>query len=56
MKLDGSTVAGNTELREALSYYKAGETIEITVRTRDSGYEEQTVSVTLSSAKEAGIE
>lgn len=56
VKLDGSTVAGNTELREALSYYKAGETIEITVRTRDSGYEEQTVSVTLSSAKEAGIE
>lgn len=47
VKLDGSTVATDTELVEALSYYKAGETIDIVVRTRESGYEEQTFSVTL---------
>lgn len=47
VKLDGSTVASDTELVEALSYYKAGETIDIVVKTRESGYEEQTFSVTL---------
>lgn len=56
VKLDGSTVVTNTELREALSYYRSGETIEVVVKTRDSGYEEQTFQVTLSSAADAGIE
>lgn len=55
VKLDGSSVASTAELREALSYYKAGETIEIVLKTRESGYDEKTVSVTLSSAKDAGI-
>lgn len=55
VKLDGSSVASRAELQEALSYYKAGETVEIVVKTRDSGYEEQVISVTLSSASEAGI-
>lgn len=49
VKLDGSTVSSDTELVEALTYYKAGETINIVVKTRMSGYEEQTVSVTLGS-------
>lgn len=48
-KLDGNTVASDTELVEALGYYKAGETVDVVVRTRESGYEEQTFSVTLGS-------
>ena len=56
VKLDGSTVAGDTELIEALSYYKAGETVDIVVKTRESGYEEQTFSVTLGSRKDAGLD
>lgn len=55
VKLDGSSVASHAELKEALSYYKVGETVEIVVKTRESGYEEQVISVTLSSASEAGI-
>lgn len=56
IKLDGSTVATDTELVEALGYYEAGETIDIVVKTRESGYEEQTYSVTLGSRKEAGLD
>ena len=56
VKLDGSTVAGDTELIEALSYYKAGETVDIVVKTRESGYEEQTFSVTLGSRKDAVLD
>lgn len=56
VKLDGSSVASMAELKEALSYYKAGETIDLVVKTRSSNYQEETLSVTLSSAAEAGIE
>ncbi len=49
VKLDGSTVASDTELVEALKFYEAGETVDIVVMTRESGYEEQTFSVTLGS-------
>lgn len=56
VKLDGSTVATAEEMVEALGYYEAGETIDVVVKTRESGYEEQTISVTLSSKREAGIE
>lgn len=55
VKLDGSSIAGAEELIEALGYYEAGETVELTVKTRESGYQEQTFSVTLISKKEAGI-
>lgn len=51
IKLDGSSVANETELVEALSYYKSGETVDIVARTRESGYQEQTFSVTLGSRK-----
>ena len=56
MKLDGSTVAGAEELIEALGYYEAGETVELVVKTRESGYQEQTFTVTLISKEEAGIQ
>lgn len=55
VKLDGSSVAGAEELIEALGYYEAGETVELTVKTRESGYQEQVISVTLISKQEAGI-
>ncbi len=54
VKFDGSTVASNTELVEMLGYYEAGETIEVVVQTRESGYHEQTFKVTLGSKKDAG--
>ena len=37
------------------AYYESGETIEVVVKTRDSGYEEQIFSVTLGSRKSAGL-
>lgn len=55
IKLDGSSVASADELVESLSYYEAGEKIEIVVKVRESGYEEQTISVELASKKDAGI-
>lgn len=56
VKLDGSSIASHSELIEALSYYEAGETVEIVVKTRESGYEEQTFQVVLGSRKAAGLE
>lgn len=56
IKLDGSSIASDTELIEALSYYEAGEVVDVVVKTRDSGYEEQTFSVTLGSRKAAGLD
>jgi serine protease Do len=56
IKLDGSSIASDTELVEALGYYEAGETVEVVAKTRDSGYEEQTFSVVLGSRKAAGLD
>ena len=43
-----------SELKEQLSYYAAGETVEITIQVSQNGqYEEQTVSVTLGAASDA---
>ena len=55
IKVDGSSVSSAEELIEALTYFEAGEAVEIVVKTRESGYEEQEILVTLSSRKEAGI-
>lgn len=56
IKLDGSSIASDTELVEALGYYEAGEEVEIVVKARDNGYEEKTLTVTLGSRKEAGLD
>lgn len=56
VKLDGSSVASSEELMEALQYYEAGETVDLIVKTRDSGYQEQTITVTLISKEEAGVQ
>lgn len=56
VKLDGSSVSSSEELIEALEYYEAGETVDLIVKTRDSGYQEQTITVTLISKEQAGIQ
>ena len=55
VKLDGSTISSDTELVEALGYYEAGETVDIVVKSRESGYQEQTLSVTLGRREEAKL-
>ena len=48
-KFDGSGVSSMTSLMELMSYYEAGETVDITFKRADNGeYTEQTVQITLS--------
>ena len=48
-KFDGSGVSSMTSLEELMSYYEAGETVDITFKRADNGeYTEQTVQITLS--------
>jgi len=52
-KVDGTPISGYAQLKEALTYYSAGETVSVTFqRSGSSGYEEKTVDITLSSARE----
>lgn len=49
-EFDGRSVTSTSELKEALSYYSAGETVNVTVyrpNAQQSAYEQSTVSVTL---------
>jgi serine protease Do len=47
-KFDGQTVNTLAELKEMLTYYKEGTTVDLTVQSLDGGeYKERTVSVTL---------
>lgn len=55
-EIDKRTVRTREELVEYLGYYKAGETVNLTVEVRtEDGYEARQISVTLYSAKEAGV-
>lgn len=55
-EIDKRTVRTREELVEYLGYYKAGETVALTVEVRtESGYEARQISVTLYSAEEAGV-
>ena len=48
-KFDGSGVSSMTSLKELMSYYEAGETVDITFKRADNGeYTEQTVQIILS--------
>lgn len=48
-KLDGSSIASYAQLREAMTYYASGETIEITIqRLEGAEYTEKVLEVTLS--------
>lgn len=53
-KLGNTTITSSSQLKEELQYYKAGETVEITLQrnTDNKGYQEQTVKVTLDNASE----
>lgn len=53
-KLGNTTITSTSQLKEELQYYKAGETVEITLQrnTDNKGYQEQTVKVTLDNASE----
>ena len=52
--INGTTVDSMSTLMEQLTYYKVGETVELTVQVaaNDGSYQEQTVSVTLGTASE----
>ena len=48
---DGRTVSNSAGLQDILSYYAAGETVDITVQRADDGeYKEKTLTITLGSA------
>ena len=53
-KLGNTTITSISQLKEELQYYKAGETVKITLQrnTDNKGYQEQTVKVTLDNASE----
>ncbi len=52
-KLGGVTVSSYSELKEQLTYYAAGETVEVIVqRMENSSYTEETLQVTLCTAEE----
>ena len=54
VKLDGQKVSGRDDLIEKLSYYAAGEEVEIVVNRADNGeYVEHTLTVTLGSKADA---
>lgn len=56
-KLDGYTISSMAELQNRLKYYAAGETVDVVIHVlTGSGYQEQTISVTLCTGKAAGIE
>ena len=47
-KFDGAGISSSTELVETLTYYEAGEVVEVVIcRAQNGEYVEQTVSVTL---------
>ena len=51
--IGGTTLSSVSELQDELQYYAAGETVELTIqRNSGSGYEEQTLSVTLDNASQ----
>lgn len=54
---DGRTVSNSTGLQDILSYYAAGETVDITVQRADDGeYKEKTLTITLGSVADKPTE
>ncbi len=53
-KFDGSSISDYDELKGILQYYKAGETVELTIEraAEDGGYQEKVVVVSLDRAEE----
>lgn len=56
-KFDGTSVKSIEELKSQLTYYAAGETVELTIKVADNGeYVEKTVMITLDRAASANQE
>ena len=54
-KFDGQTVRSMADLKEMLTYYQGGDTINLTVQSLENGaYVERTVEITLGVRPEAG--
>ena len=53
-KLGNTTITTSSQLKEELQYYKAGETVEVTIQRNSDGkgYQEQTLKVTLDNASQ----
>ena len=53
-KLGNTTITTISQLKEELQYYKAGETVEVTIQRNSDGkgYQEQTLKVTLDNASQ----
>ena len=53
-KLGNTTITSISQLKEELQYYKAGETVEVTIQRNsdNKGYQEQTLKVKLDNASE----
>lgn len=51
-KFDGESITAISQLQNLLQYYKAGETVEVTLQVpgQNNSYEEKTVSITLGSS------
>lgn len=53
-ELDGRDISSMAQLQDVLQYYAAGEKVDLVVQRSDDGkYKEQTLSITLGSAKDA---
>lgn len=51
-KIDGNSVDSMEELQEELQYYRAGDTVELTIQVQDrSGYVKEKINVTLGKAE-----
>jgi len=56
-KFDGSSVGSMEELQNALQYYSAGTTVEVTIQQGSpTGYQEKTVAVTLGTKPEQQVQ
>lgn len=54
IKFDNKSVSSSSELQSLLSYYKAGETVTVTVQSQgNAGYEEKEIQVTLGASSSA---
>ena len=56
-KFDGVSVSSISELRNKLDYYEAGEEVDLVIsRQQDGEYIEKTVTVTLATRKDSGVD
>lgn len=55
-KFDGESITAASQLQNLLQYYKAGETVDVTLQVpgQNNSYEEKTISVTLGNSTDSG--